>query len=162
MGAGNRIIAVTATTYDKALELNLDPQVYGTFAEIGAGQESANWFFRASGTAGLVAKTISAYDMTMSDAIYGRASRYVSADRLAAMLDHEYAIQLERLAPKRGRQTTFFSFCNTVRARGWQDSGECHGWLVPPCFHHCRSGRQLHPMRRNRTPANHFPPGDPT
>ena len=117
------------TTYDKALELNLDPEVYGTFAEIGAGQETANWFFRASGTAGLVAKSISAYDMTMSDAIYGRASRYVSADRLAAMLDHEYAIQLERLAPKRGRQTTFFSFCNTVRARGWQDSGECHGWL---------------------------------
>ncbi len=120
---------MTASTYDKALELNLDPQVYGTFAEIGAGQETANWFFRASGTAGLVAKSISAYDMTMSDAIYGRAARYVSAERLAAMLDHEYAIQLERLGPKRGRETTFFSFCNTVRARGWQDTGECHGWL---------------------------------
>jgi len=117
------------TTYDKALELNLDPEVYGTFAEIGAGQETANWFFRASGTAGLVAKSISAYDMTMSDAIYGRASRYVSAERLGSMLDHEYGIQLERLAPKRGANTTFFSFCNTVRARGWQDSGECHGWL---------------------------------
>ena len=64
------------STYDKALELNLDPQVYGTFAEIGAGQETANWFFRASGTAGLVAKTISAYDMTMSDALYGHAERY--------------------------------------------------------------------------------------
>jgi hypothetical protein len=120
---------VTPTTYDKALELNLDPQVYGTFAEIGAGQETGNWFFRASGTAGLVAKTISAYDMTMSDAIYGRAKRYVSADRLAAMLDHEYSILLERLAPKRGSETTFFSFCNTVRARGYNDSGECHGWL---------------------------------
>jgi hypothetical protein len=129
MGAGNRIIAVTATTYDKALELNLDARVYGTFAEIGAGQESANWFFRASGTAGLVAKTISAYDMTMSDAIYGRTERYVSASRLTAMLDHEYAILLERLAPKRGQGTTFFSFCNTVRARGYEDSGECHGWL---------------------------------
>jgi len=117
------------TTYDKALELNLDPEVYGTFAEIGAGQETANWFFRASGTAGLVAKSISAYDMTMSDAIYGRAARYVSAERLGAMLDHEYAIQLERLAPTRGLSTTFFSFCNTVRARGWQDAGECHGWL---------------------------------
>ncbi len=117
------------TTYDKALELNLDPQVYGTFAEIGAGQETANWFFRVSGTAGLVAKTISAYDMTMSDAIYGRTDRYVSAARLGAMLDHEYAILLERLGPKRGAETTFFSFCNTVRARGWQDSGECHGWL---------------------------------
>jgi hypothetical protein len=120
---------MSQTTYAKALELNLDPEVYGTFAEIGAGQETANWFFRASGTAGLVAKSISAYDMTMSDAIYGKTSRYVSAERLAAMLDHEYAIQLERLAPKRGKDTTFFSFCNTVRARGWLDTGECHGWL---------------------------------
>jgi hypothetical protein len=120
---------MTPTTNDKALELNLDPMVYGTFAEIGAGQETGNWFFRASGTAGLVAKTISAYDMTMSDAIYGHADRYVSAARLAAMLDHEYSILLERLGPKRGGETTFFSFCNTVRARGWNDSGECHGWL---------------------------------
>ncbi len=120
---------MTPSSYDKALELNLDPQVYGTFAEIGAGQETGNWFFRASGTAGLVAKTISAYDMTMSDAIYGRAERYVSADRLASMMDHEYAILLERLGPKRGKDTTFFSFCNTVRARGYNDSGECHGWL---------------------------------
>ncbi|MBK1882987.1 TonB-dependent receptor [Luteolibacter pohnpeiensis] len=117
------------TTYDKALELNLDPAVYGTFAEIGAGQETANWFFRASGTAGLVAKTISAYDMTMSDAIYGRADRYVSAARLESMLDHEFSILLERLGPKRGADTAFFSFCNTVRARGWNDEGECHGWL---------------------------------
>ncbi len=120
---------MTPTTYDKALELNLDPLVYGTFAEIGAGQETANCFFRASGTAGLVAKTISAYDMTMSDAIYGQADRYVSAPRLASMLDHEYEILLERLSPKRGKETTFFSFCNTVRARGWKDEGECHGWL---------------------------------
>lgn len=117
------------TTYDKALELNLAPRIYGTFAEIGAGQETANWFFRASGTAGLVAKTISAYDMTMSDALYGRADRYVSAARLNAMLDHEYGILLERLGPKRGAETTFFSFCNTVRARGYRDNGECHGWL---------------------------------
>jgi len=120
---------VIPTTYDKALELNLDPQVYGTLAEIGAGQETANWFFRVSGAAGLVAKTISAYDMTMSDAIYGHPRRYVSADRLAAMLDHEYAILLERLGSQRGHDTTFFSFCNTVRARGYQDAGECHGWL---------------------------------
>ena len=120
---------MSPTTYDKALELNLDPAIYGTFAEIGAGQETVNCFFRASGTAGLVAKTISAYDMTMSDAIYGHADRYVSANRLKAMIEHEYSILLERLAPKRGSNTTFFSFCNTVRARGWQDSGECHGWL---------------------------------
>ncbi len=120
---------MTPTTYDKAQELNLDPMVYGTFAEIGAGQETGNYFFRASGTAGLVAKTISAYDMTMSDAIYGHSERYVSSDRLDAMLDHEYSILLERLGPKRGSSTTFFSFCNTVRARGWNDTGECHGWL---------------------------------
>ena len=120
---------MTKTTHDKALELNLDPGVYGTFAEIGAGQETGNWFFRASGTAGMVAKTISAYDMTMSDALYGHADRYVSAERLGAMLDHEYSILLERLGPKRGDSTTFFAFCNTVRARGWNDSGECHGWL---------------------------------
>ena len=126
---GNQAIAVTPTSYDKALELNLDPRVYGTLAEIGAGQETANWFFRVSGTAGLVAKTISAYDMTMSDALYGPTGRYVSAGRLAAMLEHEYAILLERLGPKRGDDTTFFSFCNTVRARGYMDSGECHGWL---------------------------------
>jgi hypothetical protein len=120
---------MTQSTYEKAQELNLDPMVYGTFAEIGAGQETANCFFRASGTAGLVAKTISAYDMTMSDAIYGQADRYVSAVRLSSMIDHEYSILLERLGPKRGKDTTFFSFCNTVRARGWKDDGECHGWL---------------------------------
>lgn len=120
---------MTLSTYEKAQELNLDPLIYGTFAEIGAGQETANYFFHASGTAGLVAKTISAYDMTMSDAIYGPAGRYVSAARLASMMDHEYSILLERLAPKRGNETTFFSFCNTVRARGWKDDGECHGWL---------------------------------
>lgn len=119
----------TLSTYDKALALNLNEAIYGTFAEIGAGQEVANWFFRASATAGTVAKTISAYDMTMSDALYGGAQRYVSRQRLKAMLGHEYGILLERLGPKRGGHTTFFSFCNTVRARGYQDEGECHGWL---------------------------------
>jgi hypothetical protein len=74
---------MTQTTLEKAEELNLDPLIYGTFAEIGAGQETGNFFFRASGTAGLVAKTISAYDMTMSDAIYGHAERYVSDSNLA-------------------------------------------------------------------------------
>jgi len=118
-----------AATLEKAQELNLDPSIYGTFAEIGAGQETANWFFRASGSAGLVAKSISAYDMTMSDAIYGKCDRYVSRMRLRQMLDHEFAILLERLGSKRGESTTFFSFCNTVRARGYLDTGECHGWL---------------------------------
>ena len=117
------------STYDKALALNLDDCVYGTFAEIGAGQEVANWFFRASATAGTVAKTISAYDMTMSDAIYGRAERYVSRQRLQAMLNHEFGLLAERLSGSRGDTTNFFSYCNTVRARGYQDTDECHGWM---------------------------------
>ena len=122
-------IATPQSTYEKVLELNLDQSIYGTFAEIGAGQEVANWFFKVSGTAGTVAKTISAYDMTMSDAIYGGAQRYVSRQRLRSMLDHEFGILRERLSPERGENSTFFSFCNTVRARGYQDAGECHGWL---------------------------------
>lgn len=117
------------STYDKALRINLDEEKYGTFAEIGAGQEVANWFFRASGTAGTMAKTISAYDMTMSDAIYGKSKRYVSRDRVNAMLDHEYDLLVERLKEERGSNSTFFSFSNTVRARGYRDTGECHGWL---------------------------------
>lgn len=117
------------STYDKALRINLDDEKYGTFAEIGAGQEVANWFFRASATAGTVAKTISAYDMTMSDAIYGKSQRYVSRDRLNAMLEYEHDLLVERLNEKRGTTSTFFSFSNTVRARGYKDTGECHGWL---------------------------------
>ncbi|MGE9271079.1 MAG: TonB-dependent receptor [Verrucomicrobiales bacterium] len=117
------------STFDKALELNLDPKIYGTFAEIGAGQETANWFFRVSASAGTVAKSISAYDMTMSDAIYGKNKRYVSRQRLRQMLDHEFGILVERLGEARKDATTFFSFCNTVRARGYKDRGECHGWL---------------------------------
>lgn len=117
------------STYEKALSINLDPTRYGVFAEIGAGQETANWFFRVSGSAGTVAKTISAYDMTMSDAIYGKAQRYVSESRLCSMLEYEYDILEQRLGSTRGKQTAFFSFCNTVRARGYQDTEECYGWL---------------------------------
>lgn len=130
------------STQEKALELNLNPSIYGAFAEIGAGQETANWFFRVSGAAGMVAKTISAYDMTMSDAIYGKCDRYVSRQRLLAMMEHEYGLLIERLASQRGENTQFFAFSNTVRARGWNDTAECHGWLgvrfqmrpgEPPC-----------------------------
>ncbi|MGB0258702.1 MAG: TonB-dependent receptor, partial [Coraliomargarita sp.] len=117
------------TTYEKALSLNLDERTYGVFAEIGAGQETANWFFRVSASAGTVAKTISAYDMTMSDALYGKAQRYVSQERLHSMLEYEYDLLEQRLGPARGKDTTFFSFCNTVRARGYKDTAECHGWL---------------------------------
>ena len=87
---------------EKALAINLDPLIYGTIAEIGAGQEIANWFFRAGGAAGTVAKTMSAYDMTFSDEIYGRSDRYVSCQRLRAMLDHEFGILQQRLDAKRG------------------------------------------------------------
>lgn len=117
------------STYEKALAINLDLERYGVFAEIGAGQETANWFFRVSGSSGTVAKTISAYDMTMSDAIYGKTNRYVSESRLQSMLSYEYDLLDERLGPERGKDTAFFSFCNTVRARGYKDFGECHGWL---------------------------------
>src|SRR5258705_516456 len=101
-------------TSQKALQINLDAGRYGTFAEIGAGQEVARWFFRAGGAAGTVAKTISAYDMAVSDAIYGPTDRYVSRRRLRAMLDYEYNLLLERLQQKRGGNTAFFVFANTV------------------------------------------------
>ncbi len=89
------------STHDKALGINIDAARYGTFAEIGAGQEVARWFFHVGGAAGTVAKTISAYDMAVSDAIYGPSARYVSRQRLLSMLDHEWALLLERLDPGR-------------------------------------------------------------
>jgi len=113
----------------KALTINLDPQIYGTFAEIGAGQEVARVFFQAGGASGTVAKTISAYDMTFSDAIYGKAPRYVSRERLSLMLEHEYALLQERLAAQRGDRTCFFVFADTVATRNFQGSNEAHGWM---------------------------------
>lgn len=121
---------IPPTSLEKALRLNLDPSIYGTFAEIGAGQEIANWFFRAGGAAGTVAKTMSAYDMTFSDEIYGKIQRYVSRARLEAMLDHEYGILEQRLGAKRGDETTFFALATTIRAKGYNDRDqECHGWM---------------------------------
>src|SRR4249919_174518 len=101
-------------TDQKALQINIDKAKYGTFAEIGAGQEVARWFFRVGGASGTVAKTISAYDMAVSDAIYGPADRYVSRNRLRAMLDYEYDLLLQRLDKTRGERTTFFVFADTV------------------------------------------------
>ena len=86
---------------DKALKINLDPRCYGTFAEIGAGQEVVRWFFQAGGAAGTIAKSISAYDMQVSDAIYGSCSRYVCRERLEAMLDYEQRLNIERLGGAR-------------------------------------------------------------
>src|SRR5256885_13974215 len=96
----------------KALQINLDAKRYGTCAEIGAAQEIARWFFRAGGASGTVAKTMSAYDMDVSDAIYGPTERYVSRQRLRAMLDHEYALLVERLEKTRGDKTAFFVFAD--------------------------------------------------
>jgi hypothetical protein len=110
-------------TGQKALQINLDAHRYGAFAEIGAGQEVARWFFRVGGAAGTVAKTISAYDMAVSDAIYGPTERYVSRHRLKAMLEHEYALLLERLDSQRGTKTAFFAFANTVATRKEQGDG---------------------------------------
>jgi hypothetical protein len=116
-------------THQKALNVNLDGRFYGSFAEIGAGQEVVRWFFRVGGASGTVAKSMSAYDMAVSDAIYGPAERYVSRPRLQAMLDHEYGLNLERLAGIRGDSTSFFAFADTVAARNFQGTNECHGWL---------------------------------
>ncbi|HVV45667.1 MAG TPA: hypothetical protein VHC72_10685, partial [Bryobacteraceae bacterium] len=116
-------------THDKALRINLDPMRYGTFAEIGAGQEVARWFFRVGAAAGSISKSISAYDMAVSDAIYGRCKRYVSRERLQSMLDHEHALNIERLRPLRGDTTAFFVFADTVSARNFQGTNECHGWM---------------------------------
>ena len=113
----------------KALHINLDPAKYGTFAEIGAGQEVGRNFFQAGGAAGTVAKTISAYDMKFSDSIYGDAGRYVSRQRLVQMLKHEFGLLDERLSETRGNQTTFFAFANTVAALNYSKTNECHGWM---------------------------------
>jgi len=113
----------------KAFQINMDPHIYGAFAEIGAGQEVARMFFSAGGAAGTVAKTISAYDMTFSDAIYGPAGRYVSRDRLSSMLEHEYALLVERLDSKVGSERTFFAFADTVAARSFRRHDESHGWM---------------------------------
>jgi len=116
-------------TDEKALEMNLDPTKYGTFAEIGAGQEVARRFFRVGGAAGTIAKTMSAYDMIFSDAIYGPAQRYVSRARLKTMLDHEYDLLIERLDQKFGAEKMFFVFADTVAARSFKERNESHGWL---------------------------------
>ena len=117
------------STNQKALKINLDPMFYGTFAEIGAGQEVARWFFKVGAAAGTISKSMSAYDMAVSDAIYGRCKRYVSRERLQGMLDHEHGLNLERLQSARRDSTAFFAFANTVAARNYQGTNECHGWM---------------------------------
>lgn len=118
------------STEKKALKINLDPGIYGTFAEIGAGQEVARHFFQAGLASKTIAKTMSAYDMTISDEIYGKSSRYVCMDRVVKMLEHEYELLEERLKPQRGEESRFFAFADSVatsnRKRGPTES---HGWM---------------------------------
>ena len=117
------------STSRKALKINLDMSRYGAFAEIGAGQEVVRWFFSVGGAAGTIAKSTSAYDMAISDAIYGPGKRYVSRERLQSMLDCEHAIIENNLGPARGDATAFFTFADTVSARNFRGTNECHGWL---------------------------------
>jgi hypothetical protein len=123
----------------KALQLNLDRAWYGTIAEIGAGQEVGRWFFAVGGAAGTVAKTISAYDMTVSDGIYGKSHRYVSRERLEQMLEREYTSLLESLAPTRGDATSFFVFADTAATRSYSRREDGVGWLGIRFQHRPRS-----------------------
>ncbi len=127
-------------TNHKALRINLDAKRYGTFAEIGAGQEVARWFFHVGGAAGTVAKTISAYDMGVSDAIYGPSDRYVSRKRLQSMLDYEFNLLLERLNTTRGSKNAFFAFADTVATHSYTRQEEGHGWMGIRFQSECSAG----------------------
>lgn len=128
--------------HQKALQLNLDMNVYGSLAEIGAGQEVARWFYRVGAASGTLAKTSSAYDMKVSDRIYGEVHRYVSKPRLQAMIANEYQLIVDTLDASRGENTRFFAFADTISARNYQGTNTCHGWMgirmqtaprTPPC-----------------------------
>lgn len=118
------------STSDKALRINLDEKKYGTIAEIGAGQEVARHFFLAGAAAGTVAKTISAYDMQFSDAIYGKqeGGRYVSKSRVKAMLKKEFKLVVKRVSETRSQLSRFFSYSATVSAKSFNRDNECHAW----------------------------------
>lgn len=116
-------------THRKALRINLDPTSYGSFAEIGAGQEVVRWFLVVGGASGTVAKSISAYDKEVSDDLYGSGARYVSKERLEAMLDSEWAQLIGQLNKRRGSDTSFFSFVDTISARNYAGTNEPHGWV---------------------------------
>lgn len=116
------------TTKEKALSLNLDEKVYGTIAEIGGGQEVAEHFFKAGAASGTIAKTMSAYDMTFSDAIYGKSERYVCEEKLMKMLNREYSLLSQRLT-HRAKRTNFFAFANTVETLNYKRTNEGHGWI---------------------------------
>ena len=116
-------------THQKALEINLDQTIFGSFAEIGAGQEVARWFLRVGGASGTVAKTVSAYSKPVSDALYGTSSRYVSMQRLEAMIDQEWNLLLAQLQESINPQTRLFTFADTISARNFAGTNESHGWM---------------------------------
>ena len=123
-------MSTTQSTTQKALDINLDLSRYGSFAEIGAGQEVAHQFFQAGKASQTIALTISAYDMTFSDIIYGKekSGRYVCESRVRKMLDREYEKLVERLGTTRGKSTSFFAFADTV-ATGSEGKKNSHGWM---------------------------------
>ena len=113
----------------KALSINLNEQQYGSIVEIGAGQEVARNFFKVGAAAGTIAKTSSAYDMAVSDAIYGKGGRYVSRERVEKILNYEFQLCVERLEDTREDDTTFFAYAATVEAKAYKRENECHGWI---------------------------------
>ena len=130
---GRRIVdknISSRNTLEKALRINLDEKKYGTIVEIGAGQEVARQFFKTGAAAGTIAKTMSAYDMKFSDAIYGVQTdgRYVSKSRVTAMLDKEYSLILERVGKSRSKTSRYFSYAATVAAKSYKVENECHAW----------------------------------
>ena len=116
------------TTEEKALKINLTDDIYGCFAEIGAGQEVAANFFKAGGSSGTIAFSQSAYDMKVSDSLYGEASRYVCEERLTTMLETEFETMKFRL-PEKSHESRFFSFCNTVESLNYHKTNQGHGWV---------------------------------
>jgi hypothetical protein len=117
------------STHQKALGINLDASSYGSFAEIGAGQEVVRWFLFVGGASGTVAKSISAYDKEVSDDLYGSGARYVSKERLEAMVDSEWTQLVHQLNKSRGSATRFFSFVDTISARNYAGTNDSHGWV---------------------------------
>ncbi|MGB0777902.1 MAG: TonB-dependent receptor [Flavobacteriaceae bacterium] len=128
---GDKEFSIIPTTKNKALRINLNNHIYGTFAEIGAGQETVRNFFRAGGASGTIAKAMSAYDKDFSDAIYGieEDRRYVTESRLKKMLHYEIDIIEERLSRKKHSDKIFFSYANTVTTIDFAKKFKGHGWV---------------------------------
>src|SRR6476620_3526436 len=120
---------VNLDTHQKALQINLDPSKYGVFAEIGAGQEVARWFFHVGRAAGTIAKAISAYDMAVSDELYGPTDRYVSRERLQSMLTCEFDQLQKRLSGGERPTGALFVFADTVATRSHSHREGGHGWM---------------------------------